>query len=72
MFKVVQTFFDLTDGNMEYHPGDVFPRDGLEVSAERLEQLATSSNRLGCAVIEEVKEQQEEKQTRKRVRKNAD
>lgn len=72
MFKVVQTFFDLTDGNREYHPGDVFPRDGLEVSAARLEQLATSNNRLGYAVIEEVKEQQEEKQTRKRVKKNAD
>lgn len=71
MFKAVKTFFDLTDGNREYHPGDVFPRDGLEVSAARLEQLATSNNRLGYAVIEEVKEQ-EEKQTRKRVKKNAD
>lgn len=72
MFKVVLPFFDLQDGNREYHPGDVFPRDGLKVSAERLVELASSNNRLGVSVIEEVKEQEEAKLTRKRVKKDAD
>jgi hypothetical protein len=72
MFKVVLPFFDLQDGNREYHPGDTFPRDGLKVSTARLAELASSNNRRGFPVIEEVKEQEEAKPTRKRVKKDAD
>ncbi len=72
MYKVLALFFDLQDGYKEYHPGDVYPRDGLTVSAGRLAELASSNNRLGFPVIEEVKEQEEAKPTRKRVKKDAD
>lgn len=82
MYKVLVQFFDLQDNAREYHPGDTFPRDGFTVSAKRLEELASSRNRLGSPVISEVEEQPEEqleeqpeeaeKPTRKRGRKNAD
>lgn len=71
MHRVLHGFFDLTDGNREYHPGDTFPRDGLTVSAARLAELASSGNRLGFPVVEEIKEP-EEKPTRKRVKRDAD
>lgn len=69
--KVTRPFFDLTDKNWAYFPGDTFPREGKEVTAERLAELATSNNRLGYPVIEEVKEQ-EEKPSRRRVKKDVD
>lgn len=78
MYKVLVQFFDLQDNAREYHPGDTFPRDGFTVGAERLEELASSHNRLGSPVISEVEEQPEdqpeeaEKPARKRGRKNAD
>lgn len=75
MYKVLALFFDLQDGNKEYHPGDIYPRDGLTVSAERLAELASSNNRLGVPLIEYIEEQQEqqgEKPARKRVKKDAD
>ena len=75
MFRVVRQFFDLTDGNREYAPGDTFPRDGVTVSAARLAELATSNNRLGYSVIEEIKdvaEKAEKPAPRKRVKKSAD
>lgn len=56
MHKVVKDFFDLQDNARAYHAGDAFPREGVEVSAERLAYLAGDGNRLGVPVIEEVKE----------------
>jgi hypothetical protein len=75
MYKVLTQFFDLQDNAKEYHPGDTFPRDGIVVNKARLGELASSHNRLGHAVIEEVKEpskESEEKPARKRGRQNAD
>lgn len=55
MYRVITAFCDLQDGNHVYFPGDTFPRDGLDVSAERLKYLASDKTRLGAPVIEEVK-----------------
>lgn len=61
MYKVVTFFYDLQDNAHAYHAGDVFPRDGVEVSAERLAYLASNGNKLGVPVIEEVKEKRSRK-----------
>lgn len=53
MYRVVKEFYDLTDDFFAYLPGDVFPRNGLEVSRERLEYLSSRENRLGEPVIAE-------------------
>lgn len=63
MYKTVMYFEDLQDNNYPYHPGDTFPRKGMEVSAERLAELSTVKNRRGIVLIEKVEEKprQEEK-----------
>jgi hypothetical protein len=54
MYKVLEAFFDLQDGNHAYEPGDTFPRDGYKVSDDRLAELAGTDNRRGMKLIEKV------------------
>lgn len=60
MYKVLKHFTDLQDNNHKYQAGDVFPREGFDVSAERLKELLTNNNRRNepmiCEVIEEKAE----------------
>ena len=63
MYKVIKSFTDLQDNNYAYYVGDTFPRNGVEVGAERIAELASDKNRLGVPLIEEVAEKP------KRVRK---
>lgn len=56
-YKVIEYFTDLQDDNHEYNVGDLFPRDGKEVSEERLTELSTKNNRQSKALIERVQEQ---------------
>ena len=55
MYKTVTYFEDLQDNNYPYHPGDEFPRKGMEVSEERFKELSSPANRRGIVLIEEVK-----------------
>ncbi|MEX2956185.1 Rho termination factor N-terminal domain-containing protein [Staphylococcus pasteuri] len=57
MYKVIEYFTDLQDNNHEYNVGDTFPRDGLNVSEERLTELSTKNNRQNKPLIERVDEQ---------------
>lgn len=61
MFKVMEPFTDLQDNNYLYNVGDTFPRDGLEVSEERLAELSSTGNKLGIILIEEVQEPKKRK-----------
>lgn len=51
MYKALEAFVDLQDGNRVYKPGDIFPRQGLSVSNERLAELSSPNNRRGRPVI---------------------
>lgn len=79
MYRAITYFTDIQDSAHAYHPGDEFPRKGLQVSAERLDELSTNKNRRGKAVIELVEEpkpkaevETEEKPKPKRTRKKKD
>lgn len=83
MYKAIEPFVDLQDNNRAYKPGDIFPREGLNVSESRIADLASASNRRGRPVIElvmsvpeEPKEKEPakepEKPKRGRKKKNAD
>lgn len=61
MYKVVKFFTDLQDNDHPYNTGDKFPRDGMEVSEERLKELSGTNNRRGMVLIEEVIEEPIEK-----------
>lgn len=54
MYRVIEYFTDLKDGNHPYSVGDTFPRDGLKVTESRLKELAGSKNKRGLPLIEEV------------------
>ena len=77
MFKVIAEFYDLQDSGRRYLPGDTFPRQGLTVTADRLEMLASGNNRCGYPLIAKVEdetpaESETTKPTRKRAKKDAD
>ena len=64
MYKVIKSFTDLQDNNYAYYVGDTFPRNGVEVYAERIAELESDKNRLGVPLIEEITEKP--KRTRKK------
>lgn len=56
MYRVIRSFTDLQDNNYPYNAGDTFPRNGIDVSAERYAELASPNNRQGVPLIEAVDE----------------
>lgn len=56
MYKAIVNFVDLQDNNYKYQAGDIFPREGMEVSAARLHELLTDENRRRKPMIVEVEE----------------
>ena len=56
MYKVLINFADLQDNNYRYHAGDTFPRKGIDVTPERIDELLTDKNRRHKPMIEEIKE----------------
>ena len=61
MFKVIHEFLDLQDNSYHYKVGDTFPRKGVKVAQERLEELSTSANKIGVPLIQEFKRKKKEK-----------
>lgn len=52
MYRVLKDFTDSYDKHI-YRAGDAFPRVGTSASAERIDELLTSKNRRGEALIAE-------------------
>lgn len=66
MYRVVKDFTDLQDQNHYYKAGDIYPRDGLEVSSKRIEELSGTNNRQHTILI---KAEEAAKETVKGTRK---
>lgn len=56
-YQVIEYFTDMHDNEHAYNVGDVYPREGLDVSKERLTELSTDKNRRNIPLIERVQEQ---------------
>lgn len=71
MYKVIKYFTDLQDKNHPYNVGDIFPRKGLEVTEERLAELAGNKNKQGVPLIKLVTNEPEavEAEPKKRTAK---
>lgn len=54
MYKVIKHFIDLHDNDHSYNEGDIFPREGVDVSKERIEELAGSNNKQHGGMTAEV------------------
>ena len=57
MYEVIHFFTDLQDFDHPYNVGDKFPRDGLKVIAERINELSTNENRQGKPLIKKILEE---------------
>lgn len=74
-YKVLKYFEDLQDDRYPYHEGDIFPRDGFDVSEERIAELSSDANRRGKPLIEKVDDDDTEKvvvKKRRSKKKNDD
>lgn len=60
MYRVIVFFTDIQDGGHAYNVGDIFPREGVTVSEQRLKELSGAENKRGKALIEAVKEKKAE------------
>lgn len=69
MYKVVKFFTDLQDNNHAYNAGDIFPREGVTVTEDRIAELAGSANKQGQPLIAEVKEAAPKKAAPKKAKK---
>ena len=54
MYRAIEYFTDLQDDNYAYNIGDVYPREGVVVSEDRLKELSSADNKRGRALIELV------------------
>lgn len=66
MWFVIKPFTDLKDKDHSYNEGDPFPREGLEVSEERIKELSSKKNLQEQPLIEE--RSSDEKPSKKRGR----
>lgn len=75
IYKVIEYFTDLQDNNHPYNVGDIFPRKGVEVTAERIAELASNKNRQGMPLISPVEAKEavpvSKSPAKKTVRKSA-
>lgn len=55
-FLVITPFVDLEDGHYMYRKGDIYPREGLNVSDERIMQLLSNQNKAHKSFLERVAE----------------
>lgn len=54
---VYERFKDLEDNNYIYRKGDVYPREGLEPTKERIKELSSKKNKIGEVLIKKVNEE---------------
>ncbi len=57
MYEVIHFFTDLQDFSHPYNVGDIFPRNGLNVSEERLKELSGSNNKQHKPLIRKIVEE---------------
>jgi len=54
MYRAIEYFTDLQDDNYAYNIGDVYPREGVVASEDRLKELSSADNKRGRALIKLV------------------
>lgn len=53
-YRVINKFSDLQDSGYVYNVGDKFPRVGITVIQQRLDELSSNRNKQGKPLIEKV------------------
>lgn len=63
-YRVVKYFTDLHDSEHAYNVGDIYPRDGVDVTDSRIKELLGNENLQGHPLIEKVKDEKPTRSTR--------
>ena len=75
-YKVIKAFTDMQDNNYAYDPKDpernTYPRKGLNVLQSRINELASSKNRQGWPLIEEIPDVEDKPEKKTKSTKKAD
>ena len=64
-YRVLEDFSDKQDDRRPYKVGDVYPREGLDPSPQRIAELLGSDNARHRPVIEVIKEEKTKRQRKK-------
>lgn len=57
---------DLEDNNYIYKKGDIYPREGLEPTKKRINELSSKKNKIGEVLIQKIeKKEVQDKETEK-------
>lgn len=51
---IYERFKDLEDNNYIYKKGDIYPREGLDPTKERIKELSSKKNKIGEILIKKV------------------
>lgn len=65
MYQVIHFFTDLQDSNYPYNVGDIFPRNGMQVSEERLKELSGNINKQHKPLIKKMKSKESQYEQKK-------
>lgn len=60
-YRVLEDFSDKQDGRRPYKVGDIYPREGLDPSPQRVAELLGSENVRGRPIIEPIGEKPKRK-----------
>ena len=58
-YKVIHSFKDLQDNMYIYKVGDIYPRQGVHVDKERIDELKTARNKIGKPLIKAERKSKE-------------
>ena len=72
MYKVINFFKDGQDNGHSYKVGDIYPRDGLKPSAERVKALLSKNNKRGVPMIVEVEDVETAEKTPKKAKRKVE
>lgn len=64
VYKVIEKFKDLKDNDHIYEVNDIYPRKDIkleDIPQKRIKELTTTKNKIGKILIEEIKEESDEK-----------
>lgn len=50
---------DLKDNDYIYKKGDIYPRNGLNPTKKRIDELSTTKNKIGEVLIQKIEEAKE-------------
>lgn len=61
MYRVIRKFKDLKHDGHVYQIGDMYPKEGADVSKARLKELSTTKNKYKKIYIEEITDTTDDK-----------